>query len=147
MTNKGINNPEDAFPFWSSVTAKVKVGCGNLYITIGFNEIGEPVWVRIPRNSKFKCSLTIRDSLARQSTYQLLAGAQKQLIKDLICSEGQTCEEYNIAVKSAVKQGKLAGYTCGDAVARVIQKLIEQKPTKEKKDGVNRVHNTVTVAH
>ena len=114
----------------TSKTWKVVVGCGNLYVTVEFNEDGSIHKIRIPRNTKFKCSLMMRDRLAKQSTFQARQNV-KQLVKDLKGSMDDTCEEYNIMVKSAMKTGKLAAYSCQDAVARVVEGILRNVQDKQ----------------
>ena len=100
------------FTTLKSKTYAVRVGCGNLFITIEYNQDGSFHKLRIPRNTKFNCSLIARDSLAKQATF-LGRRDPQQLIKDLKGSKAHACKNYNITCKA---------YSCPDAVAQVITK-------------------------
>jgi len=115
MTEENLN-----FKSYPSKTWGIKVGCGVLYISIDFNEDGTIHKVRIPRNTKFNCSLIHRDSLAKQATFQVRRHP-KQLIKDLKGSKAHACKNYNIVCKA---------YSCSDAVAQVIEEVINDSVPK-----------------
>lgn len=114
---------------YKSITWKVQTGCGKLYITILFNEDGSLHKVLIPRTSKFQCSVTMRDGLARQATFQGRRDL-KQLVKDLRCDEKHACDGFNVSVKSAIKNGEMGAYSCADAVAKVIEKAFKNAVSK-----------------
>jgi len=100
--------------FNPSSTHRVRTGCGNLYICIDFNQDGSIHKIRIPRNTKFNCSLIVRDSLAKQATFQVRRDPA-QLIKDLKGSKAHACEKYNITCQA---------FSCSDALAQVIQTVV-----------------------
>lgn len=104
-----------------SKTYMVYVGCGKVYVTIDYDD-EKIARICINRNSKdLKCPFTAIDSLNRSSTYRAKRDP-KQLLKDEIGSERHCCDTYDIAVKSRMKGGKLAAFSCSDAVARVLLK-------------------------
>lgn len=105
------------FTCYRSKTYGIVVGCGRIYITIDYNPDGTFHKVRIPRNTKFNCSLVIRDSLAKQATFQGRRDP-KQLVKDLKGSKAHACKNYNITCKA---------YSCADAVSKVIDREISSK--------------------
>ena len=109
------------FEEYPSKTHKVRVGCDAIYITILFKD--HTIFkVILHHNKDLKCSRTMFDDLNKQTTFQTRRDLN-QTIKDLIKpNEQYACEECNIFVKRAIKQNKLAGYTCGDAMARVLLK-------------------------
>ena len=100
------------FTHYPSKTYAVRVGCGNLFVIVDYNQDNTFHKIRIPRNTKFNCSLVIRDSLAKQATYQGRRDPA-QLVKDLKGSKAHCCKNYNITCKA---------YSCSDAVAQVIKK-------------------------
>ena len=106
--------------FYNSKTYAVRCGCGNLYITIDYNQDGSFHKLRIPRNTKFNCTLIARDSLAKQATYQARRDP-KQLIKDLKGNKAHACKNYNITCKA---------FSCSDAVAQVIKEGFLAIPEK-----------------
>lgn len=100
------------FITYKEKTYGIRVGCGNLFIMVEYNTDGSFHKIRIPRNTKFNCSLVIRDSLAKQATFQGRRDP-KQLVKDLKGSKAHCCKNYNITCKA---------YSCSDAVAQVLKK-------------------------
>lgn len=109
---------------------KIKVGCGNLYISVIYNE-DKPHNVLIHRKSKCACDMTFFDALQKQSTFQTRRDIS-QLIKDLKGSlqEKNYCQKFNASLKEAIKEGNLAAFSCSDAVARVLRNELK----KEKED-------------
>ena len=103
---------------YKSRTHGVKVGCGTFYITVERNQDGSFHKVRIPRNTKFNCSLMSRDALAKQATFQGRRDP-KQLVKDLKGSKAHACKNYNITCKA---------YSCNDALSGVIKKELCNDP-------------------
>lgn len=108
--------------FKPSKTFCVIVGCGKIYITCDMTEKGLHK-IRMQRTSKLKCSVTMLDTLFRASTFQCRRDI-KQAIKDHRENETGACQAFNIAVKSAMKQGKLAAYSCTDAIGRVLERVL-----------------------
>jgi hypothetical protein len=106
---------------YKSKTYAIRVGCGNLYVTIDYNQNGSFHKIRIPRNTKFNCTLIARDSLAKQATFQIRR-EPKQLIKDLRGNKAHACKNYNITCKA---------YSCSDAIAKVVQKEIDEVSAKK----------------
>ena len=114
-----------------SKTYKVLVGCGNIYITCDLKEDGSLHKVRMQRTSKVKCSISILQPLFRSATFQSRRDIL-QAIKDHKGSEAYACDRYNIIIKSAMKQGKLAAYSCADAIARVLERVLAEQNGKNK---------------
>jgi hypothetical protein len=123
-----MTHPE-GFDHWQSKTYSYKVGCGKLFVTIISDE-GQIVRVITHRKSVFDCDLTFFDALNRQTSFQTNRELE-QTIKDLrgndMPKEGHFCRKYGIAVKSALKRGDLAGYSCADAVARALENETKEK--------------------
>jgi hypothetical protein len=114
------------FENWNSATYCAKVGCGKVYITV-VNQDGQILRVITHRKSVCQCDLTFFDALNRQTTFQTnrdLEVAIKDLLGNDHKQEGHFCSRYNAGVKGAFKRGELAGYSCPDAIARVLQKEI-----------------------
>ena len=105
------------FKIYKSKTYGIKVGCGTFFCIIDYNSDGSIHKVRIPRNTKFNCSLITRDSLAKQATFQIRRDP-KQLIKDLKGSKAHACEKYNITCKA---------FSCSDAISKVVDREISAK--------------------
>lgn len=114
-----------------SNTHCMKVGCGNLYITIVKHRNGHLDRVLIPRNSKyytpddnsdnkgFRCPEIVRDYLSRGATFGIRRDLD-QSIKDLRGSIAHACNQYHVGCKA---------YSCQDAVAKVLK--IYEKEEKE----------------
>lgn len=120
---------EDLRPY-TSKTYAVRTGCGNLYITV-MNMDDKPNRIFIHRDSKVECDLIYLDSLQRQSTFQTQRD-MKQLIKDLRGNENHYCKQFNASLKGMIKHGKLAAYSCPDAVAKVLSIISNEKKTQNK---------------
>lgn len=105
-----------------SITYKIKTGCGNLYIIIVYDNKRRFNRIFIPRNSKFRCDLIMRDNLARIGTYEGRRSL-RQAIKDLRGSKGHHCDNYNITVKAT---------SCSDAVAQALQRWLKVKRKRNK---------------
>lgn len=112
---------------YKSKTYRVITGCGNLYVTIDYNEDSSFHRMRMQRNSKMKCSLTLREALARDATYKLRRDGD-QFIKD---HKGEICEMNNMKVKVAKKKGEIAGTSCSDGVACLVEKILNEKKEEE----------------
>jgi len=98
-------------------TYKVKVGCGNLYVTICYDDKRRFRRIFIPRNSKFYCPLTTRDAIAKMGTFQGKR-SMRQLIKDLRGNKAHYCEKYNVTAEAT---------SCFDAVSRALGKWLKVK--------------------
>jgi hypothetical protein len=123
----------EAYP---SATYQVKVGCGHLHVTVVYYE-GKVYNVFIHRKSKapqVKCDIIWFDGLQRQTTFQTRR-EMIQVIKDLRGNDdpvqGHYCQQFNIYLKGLIKKGKLAAYSCQDAVARVLYKEYEKNKLLE----------------
>lgn len=112
------------FDSMPSQTYKTRVGCGNLYITICYDEKRRFKRLFIPRNSKFHCDLIVRDGLARQATFQGKRSL-KQLVKDLRGSKAHHCDKYNITAEAN---------SCQDAISKTIAKWLKIKRKRNKKE-------------
>ena len=130
----------EAFPCKSSKTFKCFVGCGNIYVNVELDEEGKPHKVRMQRTSKTHCSPTTLDSLFRSCTFETRRDI-KQAIKDHRAKVDisnkdvgyEVCDMFNIGVKSKMKQGELAAYSCSDAIARVLERVIDNGKDNGKK--------------
>ncbi|RKY32381.1 MAG: hypothetical protein DRP74_02600 [Candidatus Omnitrophota bacterium] len=115
-------NEGEFFNFTPSCTYKIRVGCGNFYITICYDEKRRFKRVFIPRNSKFHCDLIVRDGLARQATFQGKRSL-RQLVRDLRGNKAHHCDKYNVTSQAA---------SCQDAVAQAILKWLKVKRRRKK---------------
>ena len=116
----------ESFP---SLTFAFQVGCGKLFITVIHHE-GQIIKVITHRKSVFLCDLTFFDALNRQTSF-VTNRELEQAIEDLKGFEGvphasHYCQNYNVTVKSALKNGRLGAYSCSDAVARALEKAIDE---------------------
>jgi hypothetical protein len=118
---------ETEFDWWPSTTTRIFTGCGHMFITVCRDE-GQIERVITHRKSVCKCDLTFFDALNRQTTF-MTNRELEQAIEDLRGSdhpkEGHFCREYNVSVKSAMKQGRLAAYSCADAISKVLEREIQ----------------------
>jgi hypothetical protein len=110
-----------------SRTYSILCGCGKLYVTVyDMPEGGKNVLIH--RKSTFACDMTLLDALQRQTTFQTRREL-KQAIKDLKGNDdprlGHRCEKFHIGIKGAIKQGKLAAYSCSDAIARILEREVK----------------------
>ena len=112
MESKG-----ESTDFMPSTTYGIKVGCGTLYVTICHDEERRFKRIFIPRNSKFRCDLIVRDGLARQATFQGKRSL-RQLVSDLKGSRGNHCDNYNITAQAA---------SCQDAVSQAVARWLKVK--------------------
>jgi hypothetical protein len=131
-----MTNPP--FPFRESRTYRVFVGCGNIYVNIELDEEGNPHKVRMQRTSKTHCSPTTLDSLFRSCTFETRRDI-RQAIKDHKAKSDinspvgvEVCDKFNIGVKSKIKQGEMAAYSCSDAIAVVLERVLSDDKKKEK---------------
>lgn len=107
-----------------SKTFKVLTGCGNVYITADFKD-NILHKIRMQRTSKLHCSPTVLNSLFRSVTFETRRDI-KQAIKDHKGSQEDVCEKFNIVIKSQMRGGGLVAYSCTDAIARVLEKIVEE---------------------
>lgn len=107
--------------FKPSKTAKVLTGCGNIYITLDYDSDGKIHKVRMQRTSKLHCSLAVLDPLFRSITFETRRDI-KQAIKDHKGREDTACKKFNIKVKAGMKKGELSAFSCSDAIARVLER-------------------------
>ena len=123
--NKPVDedSEESGFDCSSSKTACAKVGCGNIYITFDFNDKGNVDRIAFQRNSKMLCDPEILDGLSRTVTFQSRREV-KQFLIDLSRDERSRCRGYNASVVGAIKQKKLFGYSCSDAMAKALLKVL-----------------------
>jgi hypothetical protein len=119
-------NIED-FP---SKTYAVKVGCDKAYITVAHKD-GKIWLVLFHYNKDLKCARALFDYFSKATTFQSRRELD-QTIKDLLRpDEDYACEEYGILTKKALKEHKLFGFTCGDAIARVLIKERDAIPQQK----------------
>lgn len=119
MSPELIEIPENS----NSVTYRIKVGCGNLYVTIVTRDKGRFDRVIIPRQSKFYCPHTTRDAIQRLVTF---GGRRnlRQVIKDLRGDKfGHHCDKYNVNAEAS---------SCFDAVSKVLEKWQKQRRKRQK---------------
>jgi len=111
------------FEGYPSQTYKIRVGCGNLYVTICYDNKRRFKRLFIPRNSKFYCPITTRDAISKLATYEGRRNI-KQLIKDLRGDKfTHHCDKYNVTSEAV---------SCFDAVSKVMEKWLKRKRKKKK---------------
>jgi len=120
-----------------SETFKVLTGCGSIYITAEFVEKSLHK-IYMQRCAKLHCSPTVLNPLFRSSTFTSRRDI-KQAIKDnkatFDTKTGQIecCEKFNVTIKTAMKYGQLAAYSCSDALARVLEIILKENGGVPKK--------------
>ena len=126
MTSEYKGETQD---FMLSSTYRIRVGCGNLYVIICYDEKRRFKRLFIPRNSKFYCPLTTRDAIAKLATFGSKRNL-RQTIKDLrgerplVDGKGHYCEKYNIKAEAT---------SCFDAVSKVLSKWQTRKRSEARK--------------
>ena len=108
-----------------SKTYRVLTGCSFVYVTVEHDSDGKLHKIKLQRTSKLHCSLAILDPLFRSCTFESRRDI-KQAIKDHKGREDTACKMCNIKVKSAMKKGELAAWSCSDAIARVLEKVLDE---------------------
>lgn len=112
------------FDSMPSATYRIKVGCGNLYIIICCDEKRRFKRLFIPRNSKFRCDLLVRDGISRLATYEGKRNL-KQLVKDLRGDKfGHHCDNYNVTCEAS---------SCFDAVSKALERWQKKKKNVKQK--------------
>jgi hypothetical protein len=118
------------FDLKPSKTFRVLTGCGNIYITADFTDKGLHK-IYMQRCSKLHCSPTVLRPLFRSATFQSRRDI-KQAIKDNKATFDpktgivESCDKYNINVKSAKEKGELWAYSCADALARCLEIILKE---------------------
>ena len=119
------NRPE----ILNGVTAKLRTGCGSLYLTLNNDEDGNLFEIKINLGKRGSCinSLLYREAILFSIILQL--GATKEELRKLIKSHwvGVSCEN-----GQKTEDGRIS--SCGDIVGRAILEALEPKKSKETKD-------------
>lgn len=84
------------------------------------------------RTSKLHCSLSLLNPLFRSCTFQTRRDIT-QAIKDHKGTETDACEKFTIVTKSIMRGGTLVAYNCADAIARVLERILNEEKKKEEK--------------
>ena len=127
-----MSETNDSFDCKHSKTYIAHTGCGKLFVTVVFFD-RQIIRVIAHRKSSFECDVTFFEALNRQTTF-MTNRELDQVIYDLKGNEdqreGHFCKNYSIAVKAYMKKGLIGAYSCTDAVARVLEKAIEEMPNE-----------------
>ena len=126
MRGKEMSSSDCEFDSFQSSTYKVYTGCGNVYITV-CREEGQIVKTILHRKSNCRCDLTFFDALNRQTSF-MTNRELEQVIKDLqgndFPKEGHYCHNYNVTVKTRIKNGEMGAYSCADAIAKCLKREV-----------------------
>ncbi len=100
-------------------TKKLKTGCGNLYVTINYDENGKPFELFSTMGKAGGCAASQSEAISRLISFTLRSGANlKEVIKQL---KGITC--HSIAWS---KGGKIL--SCADAIANALEEATDSLP-------------------
>ena len=98
------------------VTEKIKIGCGNLYVTVNYDDKG--ICEIFTNNGKYGGCPSQSEATARLSSVLLRSGVSVQTIVDQL--KGIRCP-------STIRQKGLSCTSCPDAIAKTIEKLYKQQ--------------------
>jgi len=108
-----------------SETHRVRVGCGNLYVTIVIREKGRFDRLIMPRQSKFHCPETTREAIAKLVTF---GGRRnmRQIAKDLGGDKySHHCGRYHAGCEAS---------SCFDAVSQTLKRWQKERRKRNKDD-------------
>ena len=100
----------------TSVTYKIKTGCGNLYVTIDTSSDKPEIFAFLGKAGG--CAQVQVDTISRMITLAISNGAPLEII-------------YKILLGSKCSHPSLEADSCGDGIAKAINKFL----TKELQDG------------
>lgn len=108
-------------------TRRIKTGCGNLYLTINFNEeTNEPNEVFIRLGKAGGCAASQSEAVGRLITMALRAKVEViEIIKQL---KGIGCHQ-----PTFIGMGEKT-LSCSDAVAKVLEKCLDSKVEDKKEE-------------
>ena len=122
-TNSNSNSvPRTRPEITQGFTEKVKIGCGNLYITVNSDEFG--VCEVFTNTGKAGGCPSQSEATSRLISLALRSGISIDAVVDQL--KGIRC------VSTARQQSKLKVISCPDAIGKVLEKAAKQKVTKSK---------------
>lgn len=103
-----------------NLTFKEKTGCGSLYITIAYNEIGDPVELFLNMGKSGGCIYSMSTMIARLVSNALRHGINvEEILKQF---EDESCP------RTAEKES-----SCGQCIANALRKFMEAAGEKEER--------------
>lgn len=111
----------------SGFTEKVIIGCGNLYITVNYDEKG--IVEVFTNNGKAGGCPSQSEATARLVSMALRSGVDSKILIEQL--KGIRCP-------STIRQPNMKVTSCPDAIAKVLQKVIENISCKEKAADVSK---------
>jgi len=116
-------------------TTKVATGCGNLYVTINEDDSSLPFEIFMQMGKAGGCAMSQLEAIGRLLSLALRSGIDiNSIIQQL---RGIRCPS-----PSWEKGGRI--FSCSDAIARVIEKQLLNKPAKEEKSAPGADSNTIS---
>ena len=116
-------------------TTKVATGCGNLYVTINEDDSSLPFEIFMQMGKAGGCAMSQLEAIGRLLSLALRSGIDiNSIIQQL---RGIRCPS-----PSWEKGGRI--FSCSDAIARVIEKQLLNKPAKEDNPGPDSDSNTIS---
>jgi ribonucleoside-diphosphate reductase alpha chain len=103
----------------TGTTTKVSTGCGNLYITINFDEQGRPFEVFTQMGKAGGCAASQLEAIGRLVSLALRSGIEVKFIIEQL---------RNIRCPSPSWEKGVRIFSCADALARVIEKRLRNNP-------------------
>lgn len=110
---------------WPGITIKIRVGCGNLYVTVNSNEEGSPQEVFVTLGKSGGCAAVIMEALARVTSLYLRSGCDPheltEHLRNLLCPEPRL-----VAPMLGLDKG-IQVRSCPDAMGMALQWVLNGK--------------------
>ena len=106
-------------------TTKVSTGCGNLYVTINNDEIGQPFEVFMQMGKAGGCAMSQLEAIGRLVSLALRSGVNVDSIVSQL--RGIRCPS------PSWEKGGGRIFSCSDAIARIIERRMSEKKELEEK--------------
>lgn len=105
-------------------TTKISTGCGNLYVTINNDEMGEPFEVFMQMGKAGGCAMSQLEAIGRLVSLALRSGVNVDSIIDQL--KGIRCPS------PSWEKGGGRIFSCSDAIARIVERRISEREVVEK---------------